>query len=231
MLPMRLRILIVEDHKDLAENLFEYFGDETYQLDYAADGLTALHLLAVNTYDLVILDVMLPGVDGITICQRIRNDLNSNVPVLILTAKDSLADKEKGFNVGADDYLVKPFHLRELELRMQALCRRLQLNTGILKADGFVYDPDTLTVTGECGKVELSGYGASIFEALMRQYPKYVDHATLAEMVWGNDSVDVNTLRTHVYSLRKTLGQKFKEDIIKTLHGRGYCLDFSSHSS
>ena len=120
----RLGILIVEDQKDLAENLFEFLGDDRYTLDYAADGLTALHLLATQTYDVIVLDLMLPGVDGFEICRRIRQDLQCQKPVILMTALSSLADKEKGFNCGADDYLVKPFELKELQLRIDALHRR-----------------------------------------------------------------------------------------------------------
>lgn len=106
-----IRMLIVEDHVALAENLFEYFDQQRYILDFAPDGLTALHLLATNQYDVIVLDVMLPGVSGYEICRRIRTDLKCNTPVIMMTAKDQLQDKEQGFSQGADDYLVKPFNL------------------------------------------------------------------------------------------------------------------------
>jgi len=121
----KLRVLIVEDHIALADNLYEFLGEQHYILDFAADGLTGLHLAATNDYDIIVLDVMLPGINGFEICRRLRDDLKSNVPILLLTAKDTLDDKVTGFSYGADDYLTKPFDMKELELRISALahCR------------------------------------------------------------------------------------------------------------
>ena len=108
-----LNILIVEDQVALAENLFEFFEDSHFALDFAADGLTALHLLATNEYDVIVLDIMLPGLSGYEICRRVRQDLKKNTPIIMVTAKGTLPDKEEGFGVGADDYLVKPFEPRQ----------------------------------------------------------------------------------------------------------------------
>lgn len=223
---MKNRLLIVEDHQQLAENLFEYLGEDHYELDYASNGLTALHLLASNTYDVVILDIMLPGVDGLSICKKIREELNSTVPVIMLTAKDSITDKEQAFVNGADDYLVKPFHMRELELRIQALCRRRQANSEQLKANHILYAPGTLTVTLTTNQSTtlLSGYGATIFEALMRRYPHFVSYEDLSLCLWGTTDGDPHTIRTHVSNLRKTLKTNHQQDLIKTLYGRGYAL-------
>lgn len=220
------RLLIVEDHQELAENLFEYLGETSYELDHAANGLTALHLLATNTYDVVILDVMLPGVDGFTICQRIRQDLKSSVPVIMLTAKDSIEDKTQGFKSGADDYLVKPFHLRELELRIQALCRRRHSDQDCLTARNIRYYPGTLKVIlADTAEITLSGYAATIFEVLMKQYPSFVSYQDLSMTIWGDSDGDLNTIRTHVYGLRKILKNQLGHDIVRTVHGRGYCLN------
>ncbi|MBU2965988.1 response regulator transcription factor [Amphritea sp. 2_MG-2023] len=219
------KLLIVEDNKRLAENLFEYLGEDKYELDYAADGLTALHLLASHTYDVIILDIMLPGVNGLTICRRIREDLNSSVPVLMLTARDSIEDKTEAFDNGADDYLIKPFHMKELELRIQALCRRQQANHDCLTAKNIRYYPGTLTVKlPDQSELRLIGYAATIFEALMRKYPDYVNYQHLSTDIWGHPDGDINVIRTHVYVLRKTLKNAYGQDIIQTLHGRGYCL-------
>ncbi|OZG75412.1 two-component system response regulator [Hahella sp. CCB-MM4] len=221
----RQRLLIVEDHKDLAENLFEYLGEDNYDLDFAGDGLTALHLLANHYYDVVILDVMLPGVDGFTICRRIRQDIHSSVPVILLTARDSIEDKDAGFSAGADDYLVKPFHMRELELRIQALCRRNRSQSDHLIAKDVSYTPGTLTVSlSDKTRTTLSGYSATIFETLIRQYPEFVSYQDLSNSLWGNPDGDPHTIRTHVYALRKTLKSSLGRDMIKTLHSRGYVL-------
>lgn len=222
-----LRLLIVEDHKGLAENLFEFFGDaQRYTLDFAPDGLTALHLVATRHYDVIILDVMLPGVSGFTICRRLRRELGCWTPVIMVTAKDQLDDKEAGFEAGADDYLVKPFNLKELKLRVEALARRGGARaSGELAVDGIRYDPGTLTLSvhGK-GSLELSGISARMFECLIRAYPHFLSYEELTDAVWGERDVDRNTVRTHAYALRKLLQQRFGIALIKTLHGRGYRL-------
>lgn len=222
-----VRMLVVEDHAGLATNLAEFFNDERYVVDFASDGLTALHLVATNEYDVIILDVMLPGLSGFEICRRIRQDIQSSTPVIIMTAKDQLEDKEQGFSVGADDYLVKPFNLRELQLRVDALYRRKAgfSRSPILHVPGVSFDPGSFMVRTECGEqLELSGTAARIFEALIKAYPDFLSYTQIQDRVWGEKEVDMNTLRTHVYSLRKLLQDTFRYPMIRTLHGRGYRL-------
>ncbi|NYT84821.1 response regulator transcription factor [Pollutimonas harenae] len=222
-----VRMLIVEDHAGLAANLLEFFDDDRYILDFASDGLMALHLVATNEYDIIILDVMLPGVSGFEICRRIRNDLQCSTPVIIMTSKDQLRDKEEGFTVGADDYLVKPFNLRELQLRVDALYRRKSgfARTPGISIPGIHFDPGTFLVrTDDGNQLELSGTAARIFEELIKSYPDFLSYSQIQDTVWGEREVDMNTLRTHVYSLRKLLQDTFKYPMIKTIHGRGYRL-------
>ena len=222
-----IRMLIVEDHAGLATNLLEFFSDSRYVLDFASDGLTAIHLIATNEYDVIILDVMLPGLSGFEVCRRIRNDIHCSTPVIIMTSKDQLEDKEQGFTVGADDYLIKPFNLRELQLRVDALYRRKAGFTGMpeIQIPGIFFDPGTSIVRDNHGKrLELSGTAVRIFEALMKAYPNFLSYTQLQDGVWGEREVDMNTLRTHVYSLRKLLQDTFGYPIIKTMHGRGYRL-------
>ena len=220
-----IRVLIIEDHRALAENLSEFLGEAHYALDFAADGLTALHLAATNPYDVIVLDLMLPGVSGFEVCQRIRLDLQCTTPIIIITAKDAIEDKVNGFLRGADDYLVKPFHLRELALRIDALHRRRLKDRHVLRAADFSFDPGTLKaqVRGGAG-LELSGTGARIAEVLVRAYPRFVAYEDLQEAVWPGKDHDMNTLRTHVYNLRRLLEERFGMPLIKTLHGRGYRL-------
>lgn len=221
----KIRVLIVEDNTALAENLFEFLGEDHYVLDFATDGLTALHLAATNTYDVIVLDVMLPGVSGFELCQRIREDLRCAVPIIFVTAKDRIEDKIAGFTKGGDDYLVKPFHLGELALRINALHRRRRNSDTTLSACGVSFDPGTLKVhMAGHANLELSGTAARIFETMMRAYPNLVTYDELQEHVWGADDVDMNTLRTHVYALRKRLQETFRLPLIKTLRGRGYRL-------
>lgn len=220
-----VRVLIVEDNTALAENLFEFLGGGQYVLDFATDGLTALHLAATNTYDVIVLDVMLPGVSGFDICERIREDLHCHAPIIFMTAKDQIDDKIHGFETGGDDYLVKPFNLRELALRIDALHRRHQGRDTKLRAGGISYDLGTLKVyVHDQPALELSGTAARIFEATIRAYPNLVTYEALQDQLWDAGEVDMNTLRTHVYALRKRLQKAFRSPLIKTLRGRGYRL-------
>ena len=219
----KIRVLIVEDHVALAENLFEFLAQPRYILDFASDGLMALHLLATNAYDVIVLDVMLPGISGFDICQRIRRDLQCDTPIIFITAKDAIEDKVTGFQNGADDYLVKPFNLRELALRIDALYRRRQQESGSLRAGAVSFDPGSLKLRMDGGAtLELSGTAARITEVLMRAYPRFVSYDELLEALWPDGEQEMNTLRTHVYSLRKLLQETFGTPLIRTLHGRGY---------
>jgi DNA-binding response OmpR family regulator len=144
----------------------------------------------------------------------------------MMTAKDQIQDKTAGFMQGADDYLVKPFDLRELKLRVDALHkRRSGTKAPLLKAPGLSFDPGTLEVSlDQRGAMELSGIAARIFEELIKAYPDFLSYEHLQDKVWGEREVDMNTLRTHVYALRKHLQDNFGIPLIKTLHGRGYRL-------
>lgn len=225
---MQTRLLIVEDQPDLTRNLAEFLEEPEFSLDFASDGLTALHLLATRDYDVVVLDVMLPGVSGYELCQRLRHDLQRDTPVIFMTARGELADKEQGFNAGADDYLVKPFPLKELLLRIRALTRR-RTQENALRAGSLSFDPGTLEVTlqGQ-GSMAVSGIACRILEQLVREHPKFVSHETLSRVIWGTEDGDPNTLRTHVYTLRKQLQNRYGLKLISTVHGRGYRLDVES---
>jgi len=144
-----------------------------------------------------------------------------------MTSKDQIGDKEEGFTAGADDYLVKPFNLRELQLRVDALFRRKAGRAGAAEIEipGVRFDPGTFVVSTDDGKkLELSGTAARIFEELIKAYPGFLSYAEIQQRVWGEREVDMNTLRTHVYSLRKLLQDTFQYSMIKTMHGRGYRL-------
>jgi DNA-binding response OmpR family regulator len=221
-----LRLLVVEDHVELAKNLCDYFDSDRYVMDFAQDGLTALHLLTTNSYDVIILDIMLPGLSGFEVCRRLREDLQCHTPVIMVTAKDQLQDKEEGFSTGADDYLVKPFHLRELQLRIESISRRQDPGNIVrLRAGSVSFDPGTLQVHVEgYPSLELGGTAARIFEAMIRTYPNYISYDDLNDKIWGDHDADLNTLRTHVYTLRKQLQAAFGQPLVKTLHSRGYRL-------
>ncbi|TVP61748.1 MAG: DNA-binding response regulator [Halomonadaceae bacterium] len=220
------RVLVVEDQIDLADNLLEFLGEDRYCLDFAPDGLTALHLLACNEYDVIVLDIMLPGVSGLALCQRIRQDLQRSTPIILTTARGTLEDKEAGFAQGADDYLVKPFALRELQLRIDALYRRGGSQSPRLEAGPVRFEPGTLKVWLDPQRAtELKGLSAHLFEQLMRAYPRFCSYEDLARQVWGAEDVDSHTVRTQIYSLRKHLQATLGSPLIRTVHGRGYCIE------
>ncbi|ANF57159.1 response regulator transcription factor [Halotalea alkalilenta] len=221
----KTKVLIVEDNTELAENLYEFLGEEQYELDLAQGGMTALHLLDTQVYDVVVLDVMIPGLSGFDICRKLRKDMNNQTPIIFMTAKGAIEDKEEGYLSGGDDYLVKPFPLRELALRINALHRRRHHDTQRLCAKSLTFNPGNLEVRLNGGQaLALSGLAAHIFEALIRSYPDFVSYDSLSSRLWPERDVDANTLRTHIYMLRKQLQDAYGHSLIKTLHGRGYIL-------
>ncbi len=219
-----IRVLIVEDHAPLAANLADYFTESRYQLDFAMDGWQAMHLLSSASYDVIVLDVMLPGLSGFEVCARMRTDLQVYTPVIMLTARDHIDDKSTGFFAGADDYLVKPFQLKELELRIQSLYRRRQPVAAILQVADLQFDLQRQQVFFKNQPVDLPPIAARILENLMRTHPRMLSYQQLARDVWGSDTVDLHTLRTHVYALRKLLQKISGQSLIETLTGRGYRL-------
>ena len=221
-------VLLVEDHKELAETVGEYLEASDYIVDYAADGLTALHLGATNTYDAIILDIMLPGVDGLTVCQRLRDDAALTTPIIMLTARDQLTDKLKGFESGADDYLVKPFDMPELEARLDAVIRRSQHLEREFSIADLKLNLDTMEVTRQEQSLTLSKTLFNILYILMRESPKVVTRAYLEKELWGDEPPDSDTLRSHIYNLRRIIDRPFNEPLLQTRQGQGYCLkDFS----
>src|SRR5690606_19575352 len=152
-----MHILIVEDNRDIAENIADYLEPLGHSLDFAADGLSGLHLAATRAFDVIVLDVMLPGLDGIELCRRLRAEGHSSTPVLMLTARDQLEDKLSGFEAGADDYLVKPFSVKELEVRLKALAKRGRRGDGRqLRVADLEYNRDTLEARRAGQRLELN---------------------------------------------------------------------------
>ena len=219
-----LRLLIVEDHAPLAANLADYFTEPRYQLDFAVNGWQALHLLSTAVYDVIVLDVMLPSLSGFEVCTRMRTELQVYTPVIMLTARDHIDDKSTGYAAGADDYLVKPFHLKELELRIQALYRRRQSVAAVLQVGELCFDLQRQQASFNDNPLDLPPIAARILEHLMRTHPRMLSYEQLARQVWGSDQVDLHTLRTQVYALRKLLQKISGQSLIETVTGRGYRL-------
>jgi DNA-binding response OmpR family regulator len=218
-----MNILLIEDNRDLALNMFDYFEAKGHTLDLAGDGISGLHLAASNQYDVIILDLMLPGIDGLTICRRLR-EAGKHVPVLMLTARDSLDDKIAGLEAGADDYVVKPFALREVEARLRALVRRAQVREGpsMLQVGDLSFDPATLKVMRGERAIELPPIPLRILEMLMKHSPRVLPREELERGIWGDSPPDSDALRAHLHILRSAIDKLSVRPLVKTLRGIGY---------
>ncbi|MEX2354150.1 MAG: response regulator transcription factor [Gammaproteobacteria bacterium] len=219
-------LLLIEDHHDIADMVYEYLEGSGYIMDYAADGITGLHLAVTNEYDAIILDLSLPGLDGIDLLNKLRNDARKATPVLILTARDTLQNKIAGLDSGADDYLVKPFEIKELAARVRSLIRRQQglVSPDILRVEDLVFDTGTMTVTRDKKKLKLTPIGMQILKILMQASPKVVSRRTIERQVWGDILPDSDTLRSHMYSLRKSIDKPFEMPLLQTIQNSGFKL-------
>lgn len=221
-----ISVLIVEDNSDLAANIADYLEARGYLVDVAMDGVTGLHLAVSQPHDAIVLDLMLPGIDGLTLCRRLRQDAQSTVPVLMLTARTTLDDKAAGFSEGADDYLVKPFELRELDLRLRALTRRARANEtkDRLKVADLVFDLDTLTVERAGCPITLTAVSLKILEILMKRSPGVVRRRDIEQAVWGDSPPDSDALRVHMHTLRSAIDPEGMPPLLLTVRGIGYQL-------
>ena len=215
-------ILLVEDHADLAETVGDYLEAKGYAVDYARDGLLAMHLAVTESFDAIILDIMLPGLNGIEVCRRLRKDAQLTTPILMLTARDQLEDKLQGFDVGADDYLVKPFELPELVARIEALIRRTRGLASTYSVGDLTMNLDTMEVFRDSTEIKLSRTLFDILRILLRESPKVVPRDAIERELWGDDLPDSDTLRSHLYNLRRAVDRPFDVPLIETLAGRGY---------
>ena len=216
-------LLLIEDHQDIAEMICEYMERSDYVMDHAADGITGLHLAVSNDYDAIILDQMLPGMDGIAVLEKIRNQAKRAVPILILTARDTLQDKIAGLDAGADDYLVKPFEIKELEARLRALIRRQRglLSPEKLQVADLIFDSGTLEVTRANKPIKLTPIGLKI---LMHASPRVVSRREIERQIWGDILPDSDTLRSHMYNLRKSIDKPFSKPLMETMQNSGFRL-------
>ena len=217
-------VLLIEDHADIAEMVGAYLENREYIIDYAADGITGLHLAVSNQYDAIILDLMLPGMDGLEVCQKIRDDAKSDVPIIMLTARDTLEDKISGLDRGADDYLIKPFAIQELEARLRSLIRRYSgdIKKEVLSVGELSIDTSTLKVQRGDKELAITPIGLKILSVLMRASPAVVSRRELERQVWGDILPDSDTLRSHLYNLRKIVDKPFEKKILLTVQGNGF---------
>ncbi len=217
-------ILLVEDHRDLAETILDYLEHRGFITDYASDGAQALELCGNNNYDAIILDISIPKLDGFEVCEQLRNKARINTPVIMLTARDQLDDKLTGFQAGADDYIVKPCELPELEARLLAAIRRNRgiLDLNIMQVHDLILNTRTLQVTRADKPVKLSPTCLRILKILLRESPNVVTREALERELWGDLVPDSDTLRSHLYNLRKAIDKPFSESVLHTMPGLGF---------
>ncbi|MCG6968416.1 MAG: response regulator transcription factor [Gammaproteobacteria bacterium] len=221
-----MHLLVIEDNPDLVANLYDFFEDRGHTVDAAYDAFSGLKFAFEQEYDAIILDLMLPGMDGLEVCTRLR-EAGQQIPVLMLTARDTLDNKLDGFASGADDYLVKPFALTELEARLQSLIRRArggQALGGRLRVADLSFDPNTLYVERGGRRIELPPIPLKLLELLMRKSPRVVSREELEREVWGDSPPDSDALRAHMHVLRSAIDVKTDRALLRTVRGIGYRL-------
>lgn len=221
-----LSIMLVEDHRQLAQTVLEFLEEEGASVDYAGDASLARELLREHHYDLILLDIMLPGEDGYSLCQYLRKELTLDTPVIFLTARDHLDDKLEGFSKGGDDYLVKPFALPELLARVHAQVRRNrgEVAPNVLSVADLELDPTRQEVRRSGQPVKLSPTAFRILKILMRESPRVVSRDQLEQELWGDLVPDSDALRSHLYNLRKAIDKPFGSPLLETLPGVGFAV-------
>ena len=217
-------VLIVEDNRNISEMVGEYLEGRGFEVDFAADGLDGYRLATENSYDVIVLDLMLPRMDGIEVCKRLREEARKSTPILMLTARDTLDEKLTGLSAGADDYLTKPFAIQELEARLRVLIRRerRQVGSEVLKVGDLVLDPASLRATRGGTELQLSPIGLKLLTILMRESPRVVSRQDIEREIWGNSLPDSDTLRSHLYNLRKVIDKPFDKPLLHTVQSAGY---------
>ncbi len=225
-----MRILVIEDNRDILANILDYLELKGFTVDCAQDGLSGMHLALTQTYDLIVLDIMLPGMDGYQLCQKLRQDASNNTPIIMLTARDALDDRLKGLHAGADDYLVKPFALSELVARIEAVLRRSSgANKRVLEVADLRYNLETLEVSRAGQPLKLNPIGLKLLAVLMQRSPAVVRRETLEAELWGDDVPDSDSLRSHIHKLRQTIDKPFTTHLLHTIHGVGFRLTDLEH--
>lgn len=218
-----MRVLVIEDNRDIAANVGDFLEDKGHVVDFAGDGVTGLHLAVVNDFDAIVLDLTLPGMDGLEVCRKLRQEARKQTPVLMLTARDALDHKLSGFDSGADDYMTKPFALQELEARLLVLARRGKgPQSRVLQVADLSFNLDTLTVTRAGKQIPLNPIGLKLLQFLMEASPSVVTRQDLEHRVWGEELPDSDSLRVHIHGLRAALDKPFDKPLIQTRHGIGY---------
>jgi len=218
-----LNLLIVEDDLDLAETLVDYLELESIICDHATNGVAGLNLIRQTSYKVIVLDINLPRMNGLSVCEAMRQE-GIDTPVIMLTARDSLTEKLEGFEAGADDYLIKPFAMEELVARIKALSKRRSGQVERFAIDNLTIDLQKKQATRGSVTLNLSPTAFRILEVLARHSPNPVSREALMQAVWGEDPPDSNSLKVHLHNLRKKVEAKGCPRLIHTLNGQGFAL-------
>lgn len=216
-------ILLIEDERDLAELVVEFLEGEGVECDYAADGLQGLALLQQNTYDAVILDIMLPRMNGLDLCEQMRAE-GCTTPCLMLTARDSLDDRLEGFKRGTDDYLVKPFALPELKARLQAIVRRHSPQHSKLSIADLTLNLERREARRGGRVLELSPLSWNLLVALAKASPGIVSRTALEDAGWPDEAPSRDAFKVQLYRLRQQVNGEGEPPLLHTLRGAGFCL-------
>ncbi len=221
---MSLPILIVDDNVDILYNVRDYLVIKGFTVETALNGADALDRLKNRSYSLCVLDIGLPLIDGLSICQLLRREGN-RIPILMLTARDSIDDRVRGLEVGADDYLIKPFALKELAARIEALLRRSYGNQkDVLQVADLTFNVKTLQVSRAGIPIKLNPICLGILKELMVKSPAVVSRSRLETVVWNGSPPDSDSLRANLYLLRKAVDKPFDTALIQTHPGLGWSL-------
>lgn len=221
-----MHILIIEDDLAIAANLYDFLESRGHSVDAAANGMAGLHLAVTQRFDAILLDLGLPGMNGITLCRKLRQESQIDTPILMLTARDTLEDKLIGFEQGADDYMVKPFALKEVEARLLAMHKRHvgKVANRIMEVGELFFDPKTVSIRFENKNVKLPPKCIRLLALMMSEPGKVFSREELEQEAWEEAQETSDTLRSHMHILRRALTKAGGYDPIETVHGLGYCL-------
>ncbi|EOR07686.1 response regulator transcription factor [Acinetobacter genomosp. 15BJ] len=226
-------ILMVEDHYELAATVCEFLEEHGFVVDHARNLDAARNFLKTHPYHLLLLDINLPDGSGYDLCEWLRIDQGKDIPILMLTARDTLDDKLKGFSAGTDDYLVKPFDFNELVMRVRALIKRSlgEVSSSKIQIHDLILDSATQTITRAGQSIELPRIQFKLLKILMRNSPKVITKQEIIIELWGDEEPESDALRSHIYNLRKMIDKPFQEKLIHTISGVGIkvALDMTAH--
>ncbi len=222
---MTTHILLAEDNAELAGSLADYLSEVGFEMDFAFNGESCIELVKKNHYDVIIMDIMMPLLNGLSACQMLREEHCVDTPIIFLTARDSLEDKLEGFAAGGDDFLVKPFSPEELVCRLKALLKRKRTPNQNLQIHGEItIDHQLQQIFRQDQLIEVYETQFKLLILLAQASPKPVSRLELENSLWPEGLPDSDPLRTHIYRLRLQLDKPFKKNLIKTVHGKGYRL-------